>query len=473
MFIKNRPPRVLLLTGTQSFIELAKIRREREATEDSDSDSMSSMSTSDNDSNDDNGGAERANKGLRRLLLTSQSRPALPVTPRVSVKSAPAAREALFGRGPLTPAKSREAPEELDSGLTSTYRKSDSKNDSHGGRSKATKVFARAPMISPSRPALEVNPRVSFKTTTVMPKSPRRDGGRKRPQARVVRDEYEGQTANKKFGAAGAHHFNDDSSPASARGIPKSFPAAVEPRAVASAGTTAKTVERSNPASGETSSDTNWGSPVLPTRPNAVLEGAAATVSTTATNSDTVAFVGRTAECDLTGAARLASAGGEKTEDDHAGSSPNRDSAAKSSTPASHGSSAAIETSNKVHPKGRNISSTAVEDVAEMNEATIPLHPGEVAVPKPSREEASSAGFHLEAARFPDSKADLHDMSSPGEGSGDQDAIDSQPKLTGSKAGSVGSMTGGAPSTTIQRRKARTVVFVLVTHQDFFEQRSR
>lgn len=458
MFLKNRPPFVLLPIWTQSFIELAKIRREREAVEESDS--MSSLSTSDNDSDDGSGGGEKANKGLGRLPPASSLRPALPISPRVSFKSGPAGKETLFEHGSLTPAKSREALQEP--GLISSYRKSDGNNISHVGRSRATKAPARTPVTSPPRPALEVNPRVTFKTTAVMPKSPRRDAGRKRPQARAVRDHYKGQTASKTFGAVSAHHSNGDGSPASARGIPKASPAAVEPRAMAPAGTVTKTAEPARAESGETSSETNRGSPVLPSRPNAALEGAAVTVSATVTNSDTAAFIGKTAECERPGAARVAG-GGDRIEDGHAGSSANRESLSKSSTSASLSSSTACETSHIAHPEGKNTSSTAVEEVAREDRTKTPLPPGEAAVPKSPRDETSSAGLHVEASPFPESKDELQNMPSPREGSGNQDAIESQPEPTGSLAGTLGGMAGCAPPITIQRRMVRrTVVVVLV-----------
>ncbi len=453
MFPNNRPPFVCLATWPQSFIELAKIRREREAIEESDS--MSSLSTSDNDSDDDSGGGE--SEGLGRLPPSSLLRPALPLSPRVSFKSGPSAKETLFGHGSLTPVQSREALEESDSGLTSKYRKPDGNTGSHGGRSKATKVPARALMTSPPRLALEVSPRVSFKTTSVMPKSPRRDAGRKRPQARVVRDDYKGQTAKKKFGAASAHRSNGDASPASARGIPNDSPPAVQPRVMTSARTATKAAEPAKVVSRGTSSESKRGSPVLPSLSNAALEGAAVTVSATTTNSDTAASVGITAECERPGAPRSAG-GGDRTESGHAGSLTNGDSLSKSSTSASHDSSAACETSDMAHRKGKNTSSTAVEEVARENRAKIPLPPGEAAVPKSPRDETASAGIYIEAAHFPASKGELQDMTSRRAVNGNQDAIESQPEPTGGKAGTLGGMAGGIPWTTTQRRMVRRMV---------------
>lgn len=104
-----QPVRCFLFIHTQAVIELAKARREHEAIEESDSESSSSESSSSlsepNNANDDHCGGGVATNEMEKTPTVSFSRPAIAVTPRLTIKAQETAGESLFPVSPQALAK--------------------------------------------------------------------------------------------------------------------------------------------------------------------------------------------------------------------------------------------------------------------------------------------------------------------------------------------------------------------------------
>lgn len=363
----------------------------------------------------------------------STSRNALLVSPRVTFKS----------------------PEQSISDSTPALIKPKSENDDRGGAGTETKGLAGTAKLSTSRSAITLTPRVTFKSLAVAggtpfassplvsEKTPERDFGRRRPQARVVHGVDKGEI--RKDGA-GQGLSGGDSAPGPMRGVPGVSPAAVEPKARTSAGKMTTVVASTGESCEENGAETNKGVSVLPSGPSieAVAVGAL----------DTSTAVAQTAANGHSGATSTVSRSHGTRRESVAGSLASRDSPTKPTT-CTRQEARISDTSNTTSPPDMNASLFAVEGVARGDSARIAFLPREATAQKIAGEESPFARLYREAARSSENKRESHEVNSPDVRGSDQDMVGSGAKPTERKVGTPGIMGEGGTPSTLQKTMVR------------------
>lgn len=409
----------LVITYTQSLVELAKARREREAieeSEESDSDSTSSSSTSEAANGCHDVGGRIATRGVMRV---SNSRSVLPVSPTVVKFRSPA--ESLSDSTPALRTRKSE----------------------YGGRDsegKKIKGPVRTSTFVISRSAISLTPRVTFKTLTVTEgapfapsplvsdKTPERDFGRRRPQGRIGHGAGKDETRT----AGGRHGLSGGDSPLGpVKGSPRvsACPAAAEPTAeVSAAVATAVVASTGDNSPGSTKGALDTVATVAPKLANC-RSGPSSTVFRT---NDT----------------RRTSAAGYLV---------SRDSP-KKSTVSTLQEGRTSDTPKKTSSTP-DMRLTAVQGIARVDRATIGSLLREAKAPQSAGEESPPATLHPYAAHYSENKRESQsqEVKPPEVCRSDQDAVGSGAKPTKGKVSTPRVMDeGGTPQDTMVRaRKMR------------------